>query len=130
MRKKIAFPPKHLAHLKVLKGDEVLIIAGKNRGEKGRVEKTFPLTNRVIVEGKNIAKRHLKPRQGAPGGMVEKAMPMHVSNVQVVCSECGEPTRVGYERAAMGTDQRVRVRRICKKCGKPIQDNSRTVRSS
>lgn len=123
--------PHHQAHLKILKGDQVLIIAGKDKTKKGRVEKTYPRSERVLVEGLNIAKRHVKPRPGQPGGIVEKAMPLHISNVMVICTECGQPTRVGYERVEMGEggNVKLRVRRVCKKCGKPIMDQSRTVRS-
>jgi large subunit ribosomal protein L24 len=130
MGRKKPLIPHHKAHLKVLKGDEVLIITGKDRGERGRIEKTFPRSERVIVEGHNLVKAHVKPRQGRPGGIIEKAMPLHVSNVKVICTECSNPTRIGYERVMQGegANQRLRVRRLCKHCGKPIVDHSRTVR--
>ena len=127
MKKKTPMKPHHLAKLHVHKGDTVKIIAGKDRGQTGRVERAFPRLERVIVEGHNIAKRHLKPRgPGQTGGIIEKAMPIHVSNVMVICTECGEPTRIAHDRVPQGADQKVRVRRICKKCGKPIQERSRT----
>jgi large subunit ribosomal protein L24 len=121
--------PHHLAHLKVLKGDEVMIITGSDRGKKGKVERTYPRTRRVIVEGMNMAKRRVKPRQGRAGGVVPRAMPMDVSNVMVICTECDEPTRVGYERVLIGEgdNRRERVRRVCKKCQQTIADKSRTV---
>ncbi len=120
--------PHHRAHLFVHTGDRVKILTGKDRGETGRVVRTFPRSNRVIVEGKNIAKRHMRPTQGQPGGMVDKAMPLNASNVMVICTECNEPTRVAHDRVPQGQDLRVRVRRICKKCGKPITEQSRAVR--
>jgi large subunit ribosomal protein L24 len=130
MGRKKPLIPHHKAHLNVLKGDTVLIISGKDRGEKGRIERTFPRSSRVIVEGHNLVKRHVKATPGArQAGIIDKAMPLHVSNVMVICTECDKPTRVAHERVPQGPDQRVRVRRICKQCGKPIQDHSREVRS-
>ncbi len=130
MGRKKPLIPHHLAHINVLKGDTVLIITGKDKGQEGKVERTFPRSSRVLVEGHNLAKRRMKPQQGtAQAGTIEKAMPLHISNVMVKCTECGEPTRVGHERVPQGHDQRVRVRRVCKKCGKPIQDQSRSIRS-
>lgn len=122
--------PHHLSKLNVHKGDTVKIIAGKDKGEEGRVERTFPRSKRVIVEGKNIVKRHL--RAGGPArqsGIIEKSMPLHASNVMVVCTSCGKPTRVAHERVPQGSDQRIRTRRVCKRCNQPIQEQSRTVGS-
>jgi large subunit ribosomal protein L24 len=127
MKKNIPLKPLHKAKLHVHKGDTVKIIAGKDRGQEGRVERTFPRTERVIVEGHNVYKRHMKARGPTqPGGIIEKAMPIHASNVMVICTECGQPTRIAHDRVPQGTDQKVRVRRICKKCGKPIQERTRT----
>jgi large subunit ribosomal protein L24 len=58
-------------------------------------------------------------------GIIEKAMPLDASNVMVVCTECGKPTRIAHERVPMGTDQKERTRRVCKKCGKPIAEHTR-----
>ncbi len=122
--------PHHLSRLHVLRGDEVLILTGKDATKRGKVERTFPRSNRVLIEGLNVAKRHQKPGAGArQGGIIEKPMPLDISNVMVVCTECGNPTRISYERLPQGQDQRVRVRRICKRCGQAIQDHSKTVRS-
>lgn len=129
MSQKKPLLPHHLAHSFVLKGDEVMIIAGKDKGQKGRVERVLPRKSKVVVAGHNIAKRHIRATQaGQPSGVIEKPMPLHASNVMVICSECGQPTRIAYERVPQGVDQKVRVRRICKKCEKPILDQSRTVR--
>jgi large subunit ribosomal protein L24 len=112
--------------MKVKKGDEVQIIAGKDRGKRGRVIEARPSERRVLVENLNIVKRHQRPRpirdssrmggaQIAPGGIMDKAAPVPVSNVMVVCPTCGTPTRVGVaEREAKGGTVRVRV---CKREG-------------
>ncbi len=81
---------------KVVKDDTVLVISGVYRGKTGKVLKVFPKTNRIIVEGVNLIKRHTRPTQQLPqGGIVEKEAPIHISNVKVVCPKCGRPTRVG-----------------------------------
>jgi large subunit ribosomal protein L24 len=118
--------PLHLAKLHVHKGDSVLVLAGKDRGKTGTVARTMPRDNKVIVEGVNIAKKHVRAGRGVQqGGIIEKPMPLHASNVMVVCTECGEPTRIGHERVPLGHDQKIRTRRVCKKCGKPIQEHTR-----
>jgi large subunit ribosomal protein L24 len=118
--------PLHLAKLHVHKGDTVLVLAGKDRGKEGAVLRTFPRENKVIVEGINIVKKHVRAgRGGVQAGIIEKAMPLHASNVMVKCTECGLPTRIAHERVEMGADQKVRTRRVCKQCGKPIQEHTR-----
>lgn len=117
--------PLHLAKLHVHKGDKVLVIAGKDRGKTATVQRAMPRENKVIVEGINIAKKHVRAGRGLQAGIIEKPMPLHASNVMVVCTECGEPTRIARERVPMGTDQKVRTRRVCKKCGKPIAEHTR-----
>ena len=119
--------PLHLAQLNIKKGDNVLLLAGKDRGKRGIVSKTMPRQNKIVVEGLNLVKHHV--RAGGPmrqPGIVDKAMPLHVSNAMVICTECGEPTRVGHERRAQGADQKERAVRICKHCGKAIQDQVRS----
>jgi len=82
--------------MKIKKGDKVRIIAGKDRGQEGEVVRVLPKESRVVVAGVNVAKRHTKPTSATTqGGIIDKAMPMHVSNVAMLCSKCG-PTRVGY----------------------------------
>jgi large subunit ribosomal protein L24 len=119
--------PLHLAQLNIKKGDTVLLIAGKDRGKRGVVSKTMPKENKIVVEGLNISKHHV--RAGGPmrqPGIVDKAMPLHASNVLLICTECGQPTRIEHERRAQGADQKERVVRICKQCGKAIQEPARS----
>ena len=117
--------------MKIRKGDTVHILAGKDRGKEGRVLDARPRDRRVIVENLNIGKRHTKPRPmrdstrmgGAsiiPGGIIDKAMPVDVSNVMLVCPTCKQPTRVGVTlKDVKGEPVRVRV---CKRdgCGQEI----------
>jgi len=97
----------------VRRNDNVVVMTGKDRGKRGRVLKVLPEKNRVIVEGVNIIKRHTKPNPGRQikGGVVEREAPLHASNVQVVCPECGKATRIG--RKILGDGRKVR---ICRKC--------------
>ncbi len=86
--------------MKVQKGDTVIVIAGKDRGKSGKVLQAFPKKNRVLVEGINVVKKHQKARrQGQRGQVIDKALPMHVSNVALKDSKTGKPTRIGYEVA-------------------------------
>jgi len=119
--------PLHLAKMNIKKGDTVLIITGKDRGKQGIVSRAMPQVNKVIIEGLNMVKKHIKPQgQTRQGGVIEKAMPIHVSNTMLICTECGQPTRIGHERRPVGADQKVRVVRICKKCEKVIEDRTRS----
>ena len=97
----------------VRKNDNVLVITGKDRGKRGRVLKLDPAKNRLVVEGVNMIKRHTKPNPGKniKGGIVEREASLHASNVQLVCPECGKPTRIG--RKVLGDGRKVRV---CRKC--------------
>ncbi|SVE43151.1 uncharacterized protein METZ01_LOCUS496005, partial [marine metagenome] len=83
----------------VRKNDNVIVVAGKDRGKRGRVLKVLPARNRVVVEGVNFIKRHTRPnpRANVKGGIVEREASLHASNVQIVCPECGARTRVGHE---------------------------------
>ena len=112
--------------MKVKKGDLVQIIAGKDRGKRGRVIEARPRERRVIVENLNVAKRHSKPRpirdssrmggaQIIPGGILDKPAPVPVANVMVVCPVCETPTRVGVAFKEVKGEQ-VRVR-VCKREG-------------
>jgi large subunit ribosomal protein L24 len=101
--------------MKLRKGDEVEVIAGKDRGKRGKVSSVFPSEDKVIVDGVNVMKKHRKARRdGAKGERVEMPFPIHVSNVMLVCPHTGKPTRVGY---LVEGDGKVRVSR---KSGKRI----------
>jgi large subunit ribosomal protein L24 len=97
----------------IRKNDNVLVTTGKDRGKRGRVLKVLPEKNRLIVEGVNFIKRHTKPnpQRNIKGGLVEREAPLHASNVQLVCPECGQATRLG--RKVLEDGRKVR---ICRKC--------------
>jgi large subunit ribosomal protein L24 len=125
--KQIEKKPLHLAKMNIKKGDTVLIITGKDRGKQGTVSRAMPQVNKVIIEGLNIVKKHVRPQgQTRQGGVIDKAMPIDVSNTMLICTECGEPTRVGHDRRPVGADQKLRPVRVCKKCHKVIQDRMRS----
>ena len=98
----------------VRKNDNVLVISGRDRGKRGRVLRVIPAKTRVIVEGVNFIKKHTKanPQRNIKGGIVEREASLHASNVQIVCPECGAPTRIGSRRLDDG--RRVRFCRKCK----------------
>ena len=82
----------------VKKGDKVMVISGKEKGKTGTIIASFPKTDRVLVEGLNIVKKHMKPNQASPqGGIVNQEAAIHVSNVMLIDPKSGEPTRVGYK---------------------------------
>lgn len=83
--------------LKVKKGDEVVVIAGKDKGKKGKVIKVFPATNKALVAGVNTVKKHQKPGQQGDGGIIKKEMPINCSNILHVDPKTKEPARVGYK---------------------------------
>lgn len=97
--------------MKVKPGDTIQVWRGKDRGKTGKVGKVFPKTGKVVVGGINVVKKHVKPRQGQKGGIIEMTKPMLAAHVRVVCSACNRPTRVGYQ-ISQGNKERV-----CKKCG-------------
>jgi large subunit ribosomal protein L24 len=83
--------------LKIKKGDNVVVITGRDRGKSGEVLRVIPDESRVVVQGVNIVKRHAQPRPGQPGGIVEKEAPIHVSNVAHVDPKDQKPTRAGFK---------------------------------
>jgi len=96
-----------MANLKIRKGDRVRVLSGKDKGKEGEVMSIDPTANKAIVEGVNVAKRHQKPtRSMQQGGIIDKAMPIHVSNLTLIDSS-GNSTRVGYRIGADGTKTRV-----------------------
>jgi large subunit ribosomal protein L24 len=82
--------------LKIKKGDRVVVLSGRSKGKIGEVLKVMPKENRAIVQGANTVKRHTRPSQGVPGGIVEKEAPIHVSNIAHIDPTNDLPTRVGY----------------------------------
>ena len=101
--------------LHVKKGDEVVVINGKDRGSRGKVMEVSPSEGKVIVEGVNLVTKHVKPRRmGEPGGLVKAESALYACKVQLICAKCGRPTRTGSKINAKG--QKVRT---CKKqdCG-------------
>ena len=97
--------------MKIRKGDQVQIIAGKDRGKSGKILRTLPKEKKVVVEGLNLVKRHRRPRKsGEKGQRVEVPAPLNISNVMLVCPHCGKPARVGYKITGNGKH------RVCKKC--------------
>jgi len=102
--------------LRLRKGDEVVVIAGKDRGERGRVQEVHPRERTVIVAGVNISKRHTKPNptKNQKGGIVEQPRPLSIGKVMVVCPHCGQPTRVAHR-----IEDAVKER-VCKNCGEAI----------
>ncbi len=100
--------------MKLKKGDRVRVLSGKDRGDEGDIMRVFPKEGRVIVEGVNVAKKHQRAlRATMQAGIIDKDMPMPVSKVAIVCSNCG-PTRVGYR-----FDGANKIR-ICRKCGSDL----------
>lgn len=101
--------------MKIKKGDTVLVISGKYRGKTGKVLKAFPKEGKVLVEGVNIVKKHVKPKRvGEKGQIVQIPKPIDVSNVKLICPSCKKATRVGYKIFEKeGEKEKVRV---CKKC--------------
>ncbi|MDR2726642.1 MAG: 50S ribosomal protein L24 [Deltaproteobacteria bacterium] len=102
-----------MKQFRIRKDDKVMVIAGKDKGKVGKVLKILRKHDRVVVEKVNMVKRHTKPNpyRREAGGIVDKEMPIHLSNLMVVCSTCTAPTRVGYKYAEDGTKHR-----FCKKC--------------
>lgn len=93
--------------LKVKKGDKVVVTAGKDKGKKGEVIKVIPTENKVVVAGVNVAKKHMKPTKFNPqGGIVDKEMPLDISNVAHLDPKTDMPTRVGFKFLADGTKVR------------------------
>lgn len=112
-----------MAGIGIKVGDTVEVITGKDRGKRGKVIAAHPTDHRLVVEGRNIAKRHTKPRpvagtsgqQMAPGGVLDLEQPLRRTNVMLVCPSCNDATRIGHDIIGDGR----KVRR-CKKCGNHI----------
>jgi len=102
--------------LRIKKGDTAVVLTGKNKGKSGRVLSVLPSKGRVVIEGLNMVKKHMKPsKQYTQGGIIEKEAPIHASNVMLMCPKCNKPTRIGSTVFDDGRKQRT-----CKKCKEVI----------
>lgn len=88
--------------LKIKKGDKVKVIAGKNKGKTGDVIKVFPVSNKLIVSGINLVKKHTKPSQMSEGGIIQKELPIHISNVSHIDPKTSSVTKIGYRTLENG----------------------------
>ncbi len=103
--------------MKIKKDDTVLVIAGKNKGTKGKVRTAYPEKDMVMVEGVNMIKKHSKPKpQVKQGGIIEREAPIAVSDVMLVCTKCNKPVRIGYKILQDG-----RKARVCRACGEVVE---------
>lgn len=97
--------------MKIKKGDKVRVIAGKDKGREGKVERVYIKAARVLIEGINQYKRHMKKNEKMPqGGVVDVPRPIDISKVMLICPKCGKPARVGYRV------EKNKTVRVCKKC--------------
>ncbi|HYU64993.1 MAG TPA: 50S ribosomal protein L24 [Candidatus Paceibacterota bacterium] len=102
-----------MMHLRIHKGDTVIMLGGKDRGKTGKILSISPSDGKVVVEGLNTVKRHLRAKkQGQKGQIIARERWVSSSNMAVICKSCGKPTRVGYQLGQSGADKI----RICKKC--------------
>lgn len=103
-------------------GDEVLVITGKDKGKRGKIKEALPRNGRVVVEGLNMIKRHMKARgPGKPGGIIEQEAALDSSNVMLICPHCGRAARTGH-RFLEETDHKGRPRKVrfCKSCDEAV----------
>ncbi len=105
--------------MKLIKGDEVKIVKGKDKGKKGKIEKIFSKKDLILIPGINEYKRHIKARtQNEKSQIITITKPLHTENVALLCPKCKKQTRVGYKiESSKGGDKKVR---ICRKCNKEI----------
>lgn len=102
--------------MKIRKDDTVLVIAGKDKGKKGKVRRSVTKESRVVVDGVNMMKRHTRPRGTArQAGIIEREAPIHVSNVMLICGKCNHPTRASFRFLEDGSKIRV-----CRRCHEVI----------
>jgi large subunit ribosomal protein L24 len=100
---------------KIRTGDEVLVTTGRNRGERGVVRQNLIAEDRVVIEGVNLRKKHVKRGRARQAGIIEFEAPLHVSNVRLICPSCKEASRVGVRKDASNKNER-----YCKKCDQTI----------
>ena len=98
--------------LKLKKGDDVIVTAGKDKGKKGKIIQIITSRQRVMVEKINVVSRHLRQSAEGGGGIMEKEAPIHISNVKYLCGKCNEPVRIMRKLLQDGKSVRA-----CKKCG-------------
>jgi large subunit ribosomal protein L24 len=96
--------------MNIRKGDKIKVLSGKDRGKTGKVTKAFPAEGKIVVEKINVVKKHNKAKGATPGERIAVEMPIEVSNVQLICSKCGKPSRTGKKQVGE------KMVRICKKC--------------
>lgn len=102
--------------MKIRKNDTVLVIAGRDRGKKGKVRAAIPKKERLLVDGINMIKKHARPTgQARQAGIIEREAPIHVSSVMLLCEKCGKPARIGRRLLADGKKVR-----FCKACGEVV----------
>lgn len=107
--------------MKIKLNDQVVVIAGKDKGKKGKIIKVLVKQNKVVVEKLNMRTKHIKKTKDKPGDRIKFEAPMDASNVMLLCQHCGKPTRVGYKKLTTGKKQR-----ICKKCKETVDKQSAT----
>jgi large subunit ribosomal protein L24 len=100
---------------KIRRGDEVVVISGRNKGQSGTVRVNVIDRDRVVIEGVNFVKKHIKRGRARQSGIIEVEAALHVSNVKLVCPNCKQPTRVGVRPDANGKNER-----YCKKCDQTV----------
>ena len=99
--------------MKIRKNDTVLVIAGKDKGKKGKVRFSHPKDKQVVVEGVNFIKKHAKAKgQARQAGIIELEAPIHISNIMLLCNKCNHPTRIGFQFLEDG--KKVRICRSCR----------------
>jgi large subunit ribosomal protein L24 len=99
--------------MKIKKDDTVLVIVGKDKGKKGKIRFAYPKKQRILVEGVNFIKKHSKAKGAAKqAGIIDMEVPVHVSNVMLLCDKCSKPGRIGYKKLEDG--RRVRICRACR----------------
>lgn len=101
--------------MKIKMNDNVLVITGKDRNKTGRVTRTLPKAEKVVVEKVNMRTKHIKKTQTRPGSKITFEAPMPVSNIMIICPNCKKAARVGYKKLETGKKQR-----ICKKCSESL----------
>lgn len=96
---------------KILTGDEIIVLRGRNKGERGRVRQNMPREDKLLVEGVNIVRKHVAQGRARQAGIIEVEAPLHASKVMLICPSCQEAVRVGFRFNDKGTKER-----FCKKC--------------